>query len=79
MEKISLQSKLHEIGQTLLALRNRKNDKQQTVAKAAGISTSYLSKIESGQYPHLPIDVLQKLADYFDMAIDDLIAGKFPE
>ena len=51
------------------------NVKAYTVAKATGISQGLLSEYKSGKKePSIPN--LQKLADYFDVTVDDLLGNK---
>lgn len=51
------------------------NVKAYAVAKATGISQGLLSEYKSGKKePSIPN--LQKLADYFDVTVDDLLGNK---
>lgn len=56
----------------LTQLRERTNTKQKTLAKVLGVTPSVVSQYEKGKA--LPgYDVLQKIADYFDVSVDYLL------
>jgi len=73
MKNYILQHSLHSIGHALMRLRYARNEKQQTVAQATGISIAVLSKIECGKYPHVTIECLLKLTEYYAVTLADLM------
>ncbi|NPV70844.1 MAG: helix-turn-helix domain-containing protein [Firmicutes bacterium] len=56
------------LGQKLRALRTKEGLTLEEVCRATGISTSYLSRIESGQV-NVSITTLQKLATFYDKTL----------
>ncbi|MCL2286575.1 MAG: helix-turn-helix domain-containing protein [Firmicutes bacterium] len=58
------------IGRQIAELRKAKGVTQETLAEAVGVSGQAVSKWESGGYPD--IELLQPIADYFDVSIDRL-------
>lgn len=59
------------LGTKLRTLRKERGWSLSQVAKDAGISVAYLSKLELGQ-SNPTIDILTKLATTFEMSIDEL-------
>jgi len=49
---------------------------QEKLAKKAGISRSYLQKIEGKNPPNVTIDTIKKIADAFKRGMPDLFAWK---
>jgi transcriptional regulator with XRE-family HTH domain len=67
-----LKDSLLHIGKKLLIIRYSRNEKLITVANAVGISHSTLSRVESGKYNGLSIELLMRLTNYYDITIDEL-------
>ncbi len=74
MKDILLQRSLSGIGQQLLTCRHARQDKQLTVARSVGISVSVLSRVESGKYKHVTIELLLKLAGYYGVTIEEIVS-----
>lgn len=62
-----------KIGNRIAELRRMKNMTQEKLAEEAGISISYLSKIESGFYPRPHMKTIIRIANSLGVAIEDLI------
>ncbi|MEN6567137.1 MAG: helix-turn-helix domain-containing protein [Veillonellales bacterium] len=62
----------------LRELRERKDVKQKEVGAVIGVSESSIGKYESGDRTPDP-DALIKLADYFEVTLDDLLGRKIPK
>jgi len=63
------------ISENLKALRKQKGKKQEDLAEFLSVSINAVSKWERGEcYPD--IDLLPKIALYYDVGIDDLLIGK---
>jgi len=58
------------IGRNIAELRKQKGITQETLAEAVGVTGQAVSKWESGGYPD--IELLQPIADYFNVSIDRL-------
>ena len=61
------------ISDKLKSLRLVKGYSQQQVADAVGISRQYVSKLESGEDNMPALDIAVKLADFFDISVDDFL------
>ncbi len=61
------------IGQNIKKLRKQHKLSQEDLAKKADITYSTLIKIESGANENPTIKTLKKIADVFNVKIDDLI------
>jgi len=64
------------IGKRLRALRLQCQKKLHEVAREAGITEGYLSRIELGTRQTLSAEVLKNLAAYFDVTEDWLLTGR---
>lgn len=62
------------VAEEILALMGRTRTRQNTLARAIGISQPSLSKRLSGQHP-FDLDELTSIAAYFGVEISDLLAG----
>ena len=60
------------IGLNILALRKQKGTTQEELARYAGVSAQAVSKWENGGVPD--IELLPKIADYFEVSIDRLLS-----
>lgn len=60
-----------QIGNKIKELRKQKGVSLRTVGEAIGVDYSYISRIESGRKPSL--DMLEKLAAYFEVPMDYLV------
>lgn len=58
----------------LYSLRHARNETQESVAKATGISNTLLNSIERGSYENLSFILLQRLAFYYKMNVFELLA-----
>lgn len=58
---------------TIKKLRREKQWTQQKLAKEAGLSPNTIAKIEQGGSLKVRIDTVVKIADVFDVSIDELI------
>ena len=66
------------MGKRLAELRAKRNETQEVVAEAIGISTEYLSKIENDKkVPSL--EVIMLLKEYYNTSLDYLLCGKREE
>jgi transcriptional regulator with XRE-family HTH domain len=70
MAKKSARSKF---GQAVKKLRKKYFWTQERLAKRAGISKSYLQKIEGKNPPNVTIDTIKKIADVFRRGMSDLL------
>lgn len=73
------------LGSTLGDLRQKAGVSLRTVAAATGLDDSVLSKIENGGVKQPTQDTLRRLADYYDVEVEELytmagyeIAGDLP-
>lgn len=57
----------------LKELRKQRGETQEVVAKNAGITSRTLYNYEQGKVKRLDKDTIQKLADYFDVDILDIV------
>ncbi len=62
---------LTDIGLYYRALRG--NQKLENIQDIIGIHHSIISRIENGRYPCLNLQTLQKLSDYYGVALTDII------
>ncbi|MCG2711083.1 MAG: helix-turn-helix transcriptional regulator [Candidatus Omnitrophica bacterium] len=58
------------------ALRNKKGWSQQKLAQEAGLSFNAITKIEQGKALHPTLKTLTKLADVFNITLDELAGRK---
>lgn len=65
---------LNTIGTNVHRLRHRREEKLETVARAAGVKHSVISKIENGRYVSLSMRLMIKLANYFDVPVTELLS-----
>ena len=61
------------IGDRLQVMRNSRRDKIVTVAKSVGVNHSVISQVENGRYKSLNFVLLNKIATYYKITIDDLV------
>ena len=61
-----------KLNEKILILRKRKKVSQKELADAIGINSSNIPHYESGFYKP-GADILIKLAQYFDITLDDLL------
>jgi transcriptional regulator with XRE-family HTH domain len=61
------------LSKTLKKLRQKKGWTQQTLATKAGLSYNAITKIEQGHAIRCRITTLTKIADAFDVSLDDLV------
>jgi transcriptional regulator with XRE-family HTH domain len=64
------------LGKKIKEFRGKLNLSQDQLAKKANIPFSTLVKIESGYTPNPSIETLIKIADAFNVSIDELIGRK---
>ena len=62
-----------KIGQTIIRLRAAKGVSQEKMALEAKIDRRYMSDIENGKR-NISLDILSRIADYFDITLSDLIS-----
>jgi transcriptional regulator with XRE-family HTH domain len=67
---------LSTIGTNVHRLRHSREEKLETVARAAGVKHTVVSKIENGRYSSLSMRLLIKLADYFDVPVTELLSPR---
>lgn len=65
---------LKAMGKKLHAFRKARKDSLETVARAVGITPSYLSRIEKGKCNYTLL-VLGRLCDYYGVDPTDLLKG----
>lgn len=61
------------IGKAIVRLRSSKGVSQEKMALEANIDRRYMSDIENGKR-NISLDVLSKIADYFEMLLSDFIS-----
>ena len=61
------------IGDRLQVIRSSRRDKIVTVAKSIGVNHSVISQVENGRYKSLNFVLLNKLATYYKITVDDLV------
>ncbi len=67
----------YEFGNLIFELRKKKKITQSQLGELLGVSNKTVSKWENGiSKPN--INTLYKLAEYFDISVDDLVSGKLP-
>ncbi len=59
-------------GSKVAAARHARGEKEDTVAKAIGLTRSSLSKIENGKYESLKITLVIELCRYLELQWSDL-------
>lgn len=64
------------MGNNLKMYRQMLNASMEDVAKATGLSTGAYSDLENGKRPNPTLSTLVKLADYFDVSLDELVGRK---
>ena len=64
------------LGKRIKELRSKSDISQDQLAKKADIPFSTLVKIEAGYTPNPSMETLIKIADAFDVTIDELIGRK---
>lgn len=69
---MSISNQKEIIGNRIKKLRKESKIKQETLAQAAGIAAGFLSEVENGK-KGVSMEVLGKLADYFDVSTDYLL------
>ena len=62
-----------KIGKALIKLRNAKGISQEKMALESKIDRRYMSDIENGKR-NISLDILCKIADYFNLPLSDFIA-----
>ena len=65
----------HKVGEIIQELRKDRYLRQEDLANAIGITRGALSNYELGSREP-SIDILWKLADYFEISIDELVGRK---
>jgi transcriptional regulator with XRE-family HTH domain len=74
MEQKMIHQKYHQgIGEKIASARHLRCEKEDTVAKAVGLTRSVISKIESGQYAGLKVNLLIKLGEYLQIPWAELV------
>lgn len=68
-----LQSLFSYIGFKLYTKRHLKREKITVAAHNIGVSHPVLSQIENGRYTALSFKLLSKIADYYEMSIQELL------
>ncbi|MDF7636950.1 helix-turn-helix transcriptional regulator [Leuconostocaceae bacterium ESL0958] len=63
---------MYEFGKRLNALRTKEGVSVRKMAREIGTSSGTIADLENG-YSKPSFDVLIGIADYFDMALDDLV------
>ena len=75
--KRKLKAQLRMIGKNLRAIRQANNASQKTVAKIAGISASYLSRIERGLAPQFKIIVIWVICKHYNEEVQEVVTKGF--
>lgn len=65
-----------DVGKKIALLRRAKELTQKELAKEIGISTVYLSQIETGKYQHPSVRLLSRIAEALKAELDDLIDSR---
>lgn len=60
------------IGDRIKYYRNKQNLSQKELSVRCGISQSYITELENGKSKYKQLNTLLKLADYFNITLDDL-------
>ena len=64
------------LAKRLKELRKERNWTQQKLAEKAGLSFNAITKIEQGAAKHPTLRTLLKLADAFEISLDELVGRK---
>lgn len=64
------------VAKRLKELRKERNWTQQKLAEKAGLSFNAITKIEQGAAKHPTLRTLLKLADAFEISLDELVGRK---
>jgi len=64
------------LSKRLKELRKQRNWTQQKLAEKAGLSFNAITKIEQGAAKHPTLKTLLKLADTFEISLDELVGRK---
>jgi len=64
------------LSKRLKELRNERNWTQQKLAEKAGLSFNAVTKIEQGAAKHPTLKTLLKLAEVFEIGLDELVGRK---
>lgn len=62
------------IAKQVKAMREKSGLTQTELAKAANVSVAYISRLESGGYQSLTLDVCQKLAKGLELSLKDFLS-----
>lgn len=65
-----------DIGKRIHQLRKEKKLSQEALAENAGITSVYLSKIETGKAANVSFSIISHIAAALDVSIDYLMTGK---
>jgi putative transcriptional regulator len=60
-------------------LRAKKNLTQEAVARRVGLTYKYYQALEQGKYSNPTAGVLIKLAELFEVSLDELVGRKIPK
>ena len=74
MKKINIDTMLITIGKNLHTIRNVRKETMQSVGIDIGITHPVISKIENGRYPGLQVNLLIKLCNHYDIALQHLFS-----
>ena len=66
----------NELGGRLRALRYARGLRRVDVARAADVTSTWLSRVERGHVPHPAPDVLLRLAEVFGVSLHELLTGE---
>jgi transcriptional regulator with XRE-family HTH domain len=74
MEKdFAFKELLIDIGDKFYQLRHLRKEKITAVASSIGISHPVISQIENGNYKSLSIELLFRLANYYNVSVQDIL------
>ena len=62
------------IAQKLSVIRFDRKEALKSVAKSVGVSHSVISQIEAAGYEGLGLRLLSKIADYYEVTLDEILA-----
>lgn len=74
MKNIDINQLLTTIGHNLHTIRNARKETLQAVAASIGITHPIISKIENGRYENLQLNLLVKLCNHYNIALQQVLS-----
>lgn len=64
---------LLNVGQRIADARHLRAEKEETVAKAIGVTHAVISRIENGRYKSLKLETLIKLCNHLNIPVAEIL------